>query len=156
MDGSFVAPVPYDPTQLGDRCGHRGPQRRIIGVRMKRTPAILVVDDDEAVLALIAFFLRKKGFMVMTTSTALGVSELIRTFHPDLIVLDQEMPAINGNRVAKLVRANSGPMVPLILYSASDPSMLSNMALETKNTVFVPKAGGIEPLYEAVCAALRF
>ena len=123
---------------------------------MKRAAAVLVVDDDEAVLTLIALFLREQGFTVMTTSTALGVSELIRTFHPDVIVLDQEMPAINGNRVAKLVRANSGPMVPLILYSASDSPTMSSMAGETKNTVFVSKAGGIEPLYEAICAALRF
>jgi two-component system OmpR family response regulator len=117
--------------------------------------AVLVVDDNEAMLAVVARFLRREGFEVMTTSTTIGVSAVIRSFRPDTIVLDLEMPAINGDRVAKLIRSNFGPMVPIILYSAADVSTLTDMARESANTIFVSKDEGVHGLHGAICLALR-
>jgi CheY-like chemotaxis protein len=122
---------------------------------MRRPRSVLSLDDDEAVLAIVDLFLRGKGLVVMAMNTPIGITERIRTFKPDVIVLDQEMPAINGDRVAKLVRANCGPSVPLVLYSGSDRWALAKMAGETKNTFFVSKAEGLEALHEAIYLALH-
>jgi DNA-binding response OmpR family regulator len=121
---------------------------------MRRDHSLLVIDDDDVLLGNIERFFQVKGFVVMTSNTALGVSRMIRSFHPDAIVLDQMMPAINGNRVAKFIRDTCGPLTPIILHSGSDPSTLLSMADETANTVCVPKGEGLEPLYAAICSAL--
>jgi hypothetical protein len=47
------------------------------------------------------------------------------------------------------------PMVPIILYSAADVSTLTDMALESANTIFVSKDEGVHGLYGAICLALR-
>ncbi len=115
---------------------------------------MLVIDDDDELLAVIVRFLEGRGFVVMSSNTALGVSRMIRSFHPDIIVVDQMMPAINGDRVAKFIRDSWGSLTPLILHSGSEPSALSAIAGETANTVFVPKGQGMGPLYHAICSAL--
>ena len=120
-----------------------------------RQHSVLVIDDDEALLALIERFLRKRGLDVVTSNTALGVSQLMRSFRPDVVVLDQTMPTINGNRVADLIRNTFGPLTPIILHSGSDPHVVTRMADETANTAFVPKGEHLDRLYDAIRSALR-
>ena len=61
-------------------------------------PSVLVVDDQEDILQTTALVLRKGGYEVATASTGLEALSLAQALHPDLILLDIEMPRMDGRR----------------------------------------------------------
>jgi CheY-like chemotaxis protein len=81
---------------------------------------ILVVDDNEDLLALIAESLRKLGpFTVVTASD--GAQGLERYFevHPDCVVIDVKMPGLDGYQLMKALRGDPySRSTPLVILSA--------------------------------------
>ena len=57
---------------------------------------VLIVDDNLATLDLTKFVLDAAGFVVESTSDAMNAMSLIATFKPDLILMDIQMPGIDG------------------------------------------------------------
>ena len=76
---------------------------------------ILIVDDYPDALDMWAIYLRAMGYEVSTAGDGLaGLAEAER-LHPDLIVLDLELPRISGFDVARRLRANpETEHIPLI------------------------------------------
>ena len=60
---------------------------------------ILLVDDDESVLKIFGTSLKSQGFEVITASNGNQGIEKAKTQLPDLILLDQVLPDIQGNEV---------------------------------------------------------
>lgn len=60
---------------------------------------ILLVDDDDAILKVFAASLKAQGFLVVTASNGNQGIEKARINKPDLILLDQVLPDIQGNDV---------------------------------------------------------
>jgi CheY-like chemotaxis protein len=102
---------------------------------MQRTKKkILVVDDDVSHLALARDVLTEEGYDVLTNGNGLGITSIIRREHPDLILLDINMPAIPGDDLALFLRADSRTRhVPIVFYSAQDEDSLSRSV--TKNGI---------------------
>ena len=57
---------------------------------------VLIVDNNLATLDLTKFVLDAAGFVVESTSDAMNAMSLIATFKPDLILMDIQMPGIDG------------------------------------------------------------
>ena len=89
---------------------------------------VLVVDDDQDQLVLAERSLSSYGFDVRTHRSSLGVSNLVRSVAPDLVLLDVNIPALSGDKVLSLVRAQAPLGTKFILYSASDESQLRVLA----------------------------
>lgn len=68
---------------------------------------ILVVDDDPAVLRALAFTLRGAGFRVRTLSSPLEFWNTLEAVEPDLLLLDVNMPDVNGYQLCRAVRADA-------------------------------------------------
>jgi CheY-like chemotaxis protein len=80
---------------------------------------ILCIDDDEAILHYEKALLERSGYAVLTTSSARRGLRLVRMRQFDAVLLDYEMPGMNGDEVAfeiKLAR----PGLKVILLSGSD------------------------------------
>lgn len=76
---------------------------------------ILIVDDYPDALDIWAIYLRSMGYRVSTAADGVGAIEQARMLHPDLIVLDLELPGISGFDAAKWLRAHAETRdVPLI------------------------------------------
>lgn len=69
---------------------------------MKRT--ILIADDDTKYLALLSRTLKRGGFEVLTTSDGCDVSEMLARRPVDVLVLDLQMPGMNGWEVLRRLR----------------------------------------------------
>ncbi len=85
--------------------------------RVKKT--ILCIDDDEAILRYEKALLEKSGYAVLTATSGLQALRLVTMCKCDIVLLDFEMPGMNGHEVAhkiKLVR----PELMVILLSGSD------------------------------------
>jgi DNA-binding NtrC family response regulator len=81
-------------------------------------PLILCVDDDEGILGLLRMALEKKGYRVLTANGGSTALEAFAASAVDAVVLDYEMPGMNGGEVAQeMMRIK--PKVPKLLFSGN-------------------------------------
>jgi two-component system cell cycle response regulator DivK len=71
-----------------------------------RALRVLVVDDDAATVELTRFVLAAAAFVVESTTDSTNALFLISTFQPDLILMDIQMPAIDGLELTRLLKAD--------------------------------------------------
>jgi DNA-binding response OmpR family regulator len=76
---------------------------------------ILAVDDDPELLPLVAFTLRQGGFYVLEASTGARAIEIVADQQPDLIVLDVNLPDIDGFEVCRRLRSEGNATAVLLL-----------------------------------------
>ena len=79
--------------------------------------SILVVDDDPRILRLLCSFLKAEGYDVATAEDGTKALELIATAAPTLVLLDLNLPDIQGDEVFSQARA-MGFTGPVVLISA--------------------------------------
>lgn len=73
---------------------------------MSTPPAILVVDDQPEILDLAEFVLAAEGFVVHTARDGLSALELLDRRPVDLVLLDINMPQMDGWETLRLIRAD--------------------------------------------------
>ena len=83
----------------------------------ERNATVLVVDDEEAPSELVSSALRFAGYSVVTENNGFDALRTIKTETPDLIVLDVNMPEINGFEVCRRIRRD-GTQAPVIFLTA--------------------------------------
>lgn len=85
----------------------------------KPRPAILVVDDDDDVRALISDLLMSEGYLVSEAANGQEALDLLSSgVKPDLMVLDLRMPVRSGRDVLHALLNQPGFEVPVIVVSA--------------------------------------
>jgi CheY-like chemotaxis protein len=81
---------------------------------------ILIVDDDIAVSRLVAIMLEKtRLYTTALESRAHLALQTASQFNPELILLDMDMPGLDGAEVAKQFRAHPGlRSVPIVFFTS--------------------------------------
>ena len=83
---------------------------------------ILVVDDNAALLASLSAVLREAGHEVKTAADGAEALALAQSWKPDFVLLDAQMPRMNGFEVAKQLRTLfPQSAMKLVLMSGSPP-----------------------------------
>jgi len=77
---------------------------------------VLIVDDEPALLDVLERYLKDEGFEVVRASDGPAAVVLFSTSHPDLVVLDLNLPGLSGTEVLKRMRAERD--VPVIMCTA--------------------------------------
>ena len=95
---------------------------------------ILCIDDDEAILSYEKALLERSGYAVLTASSPQKGLRLATTCKCDAVLLDYEMPGMNGDEVALAIK-RLRPELLVILLSGSD---VPTHALASVDA-FVPK-----------------
>ncbi len=72
---------------------------------MTNQPKILLIDDEDDILEILEYNLRKEGFLVFTATNGAEGLEKARVIKPDLIILDIMMPEMDGIETCKHLRA---------------------------------------------------
>ena len=70
------------------------------------TDTILIVDDNPVNLKLIRVLLKGEGYDVRTATDAYDALEVLRTFTPRLILMDIQLPGIDGLTLTRQLKAN--------------------------------------------------
>ena len=79
---------------------------------------ILLIDDDLFVTSLYQTKLSNEGFRVETANNGVDALSKLETFRPDIVVLDLNMPKMNGVEVLKSIRTHPElKNVPVIVFS---------------------------------------
>jgi len=79
----------------------------------------LVIEDNEDNKELITFILEKNGYQTFWAQTGLQGVEYTRSTPPDFIILDIQLPDIDGMEVLKRIRASdAGSHIPIIAMTS--------------------------------------
>ena len=83
-------------------------------------PVVLCIDDESSTLTLLQYLLNTSNYTVMTADNGkLGI-ELARDVKPDVILLDVEMPEINGYEVCLQLQKNPiTAYIPVVFLSSN-------------------------------------
>jgi DNA-binding response OmpR family regulator len=91
---------------------------------------IVAADDDSSIRQLLMAILTRQGYQVLLAKNGTEALALAHESDPDVVILDYNMPDLDGDRVASVLRAGvSTSHLPLLLLSAdeeADPDRSSN------------------------------
>lgn len=103
--------------------------------------AILVVDDDDTILALVEAFLNRKGYKVTKANNAFMALKMLDTVTPDLFVLDIMMPHLNGIELCRRLRdADKTTDTPILVLSAMSDKETIQKCLDAGASAYLCKS----------------
>ncbi|MDH7498247.1 MAG: response regulator, partial [Syntrophomonadaceae bacterium] len=90
---------------------------------------IMVVDDEESLVKLIAHNLQREGYEVIPVRDGLEALARARSEAPDLIILDVMLPGLDGLEVCRRLRQDKVD-IPVIMLTARDEEIDRVLGLE--------------------------
>ena len=114
---------------------------------------VLVVDDEQNIVNIISFNLKKEGYEVLNAFDGEEALKIIFEDDPDLILLDIMMPIMDGYEVCKKVREKLN--TPIIMLTARAEEVDKVLGLELGADDYVTKPFGTRELMARVKANLR-
>ena len=94
-------------------------------------PSILIIQDSPSVNAMLRFRLERAGFAIDTAETGEEGIEKTRTSQYHLILLDYNLPGINGSQVCQVLKKREDTKdIPIVFISAKDEDKLSQITNE--------------------------
>jgi PAS domain S-box-containing protein len=117
----FTITLPWDPS-LEEKTDQnkKVPQEEKIGQKSrKKSGKILLIEDTDAVILFVSDYLQSLGYSVFTAKDgSTGFAEA-KSLHPDLILLDIQMPGMDGYEVTRQIREDPTlNRVPIIALTA--------------------------------------
>jgi len=117
---------------------------------------ILLVDDDQELLAALELKLDKEGFQVETAPDGEVALEIINKKLPDLVILDVNMPKVNGMEVCKTLRSDEQTRdLAVIMLTARDDEIDRVLGLEFGADDYVTKPYNARELILRIKALLK-
>jgi len=114
---------------------------------------ILVVEDDQTLLEVLKYNLRKDGFDVVTASDGVQALDVARSEKPDLILLDIMLPKLSGLDVCRALRKEM--TVPILMLTAKGAEIDKVVGLEIGADDYVTKPFSMKELLARIRAMLR-
>ena len=120
-------------------------------------PAIAIVDDDESVCLAVNRLIHSLGMdsdMFTSGDEFIKHLETVRAFHPDCVVLDVQMPGMNGLEVQELL-VRSENSTPVIFITAHNDMSIRERALQAGAAAFLRKPFNDEMFVKTLNKALK-
>jgi len=118
------------------------------------TIRILIAEDELALNDLLQDALKMAGYETISARQGLEAVKLIREKMPDLVILDINMPLLDGFEVLKKIRAENNN-IPIIVLTARDQKSDKVEGFKLGADDFVTKPFGLEELLLRVAAVMR-
>ena len=123
---------------------------------MAGDPVVLVVDDEEDILSLVEYNLKKEGYKPLLARNGREALAVAEAATPDLMVLDIMMPEMNGIEVCKAIRKHarlSG--TPIIFLTARSDDEDHVHGLDVGADIYLAKPIAMPVLLSQIRALLR-
>ena len=119
-------------------------------------PTVLVAEDSEDTRRVLSLELQYRGCRVITAADGREAVETALVAHPDLILMDLNLPLLDGLAATEQIRAHIElDGVPIIAVTAFDTYGIREAALTAGCTVYLLKPLDLDEL-ESVIAGLLF
>jgi signal transduction histidine kinase len=124
-------------------------------VNTREGSKILVVDDVPQNVRLLEAVLGSSGYAVTSASSGREALEKVKAEHPDLVLLDIQMPEMNGYEVCRRVRADPETrFLPIVMVTSSDSEVRLD-ALDAEADDFITKPFDQQELLARVRSLVR-
>ncbi|HLJ83852.1 MAG TPA: response regulator transcription factor [Candidatus Eremiobacteraceae bacterium] len=114
---------------------------------------VLLVDDEAQIVEVLDRYLTDEGFIIVHAHDGLQAIEAFRSEHPDLIILDLNMPGLSGLDAFKIIREES--RVPVIMLTSRVDEVDRVVGLELGADDYVTKPFSPREVAARVKAVLR-
>lgn len=96
-------------------------------------PTVLLAEDSQDTRIMLKRAFEMKGYRVFEAGDGMEALEIARRFKPSLIVVDLNMPVLDGLETVKNLREREGPgeQTPIVAITAYDVPGMEDAALET-------------------------
>jgi CheY-like chemotaxis protein len=117
------------------------------------TKRVLILDDDIDILQICTIVLKKKGFDVQTFNNSSQVLSQVRSYQPDVILMDNWIPGPGGIEATRLLKLDPDMQhISVIFFSAN--SNVTQLAHEARADYFLQKPFDITELEGIVQMAI--
>ena len=120
---------------------------------MEDAKTILIVDDEQPIVDILVYNLRKEGYNTIEASDGITAVDIALEKKPDLILLDIMLPKLDGLSVCKRVKNSLN--VPIIMLTAKDGEIDKILGLELGADDYITKPFSVRELVARVKANLR-
>lgn len=120
---------------------------------MNKDQIILIIEDEESIVDILAYSLRKEGYRVHSATTGKKGLCLFEGVSPDVVILDVMLPDISGFDICKqLMKAGS---VPIMMLTARDDIVDKVLGLELGADDYMTKPFDVREVAARIKALLR-
>ncbi len=120
---------------------------------MKKTPRIMIVDDDANICELVRLYLEKEGYETVVCLDGEKALNEFKNRQPDMAILDIMMPKVDGITVCREIRKTSD--MPIIMLTAKGETFDKVLGLELGADDYIVKPFEGKELVARVKAVLR-
>jgi len=115
-------------------------------------PTILVVDDNEKIVSVLAEYLQADGYQTVTAVDGPGAVSAAAAHHPDLALVDVMLPGIDGLELTRRFQADG---IPVILVTARSDEVDRLVGLQIGADDYITKPFSPREVVARVKAVLR-
>lgn len=120
------------------------------------TAKVLIVEDDEAIAAMLKYNLKAEGFSVVHTDDGGEALQLVQEERPDIILLDWMLPTVSGIEVCRRLRQSDKTRnIPIIMVTARGEESDKLMGLDYGSDDYITKPFSPAELIARMKAVLR-
>ena len=120
---------------------------------LKDAKTILIVDDEQPIVDILVYNLRKEGYNTIEASDGITAVDMALEKKPDLILLDIMLPKLDGLSVCKRIKNSLN--VPILMLTAKDGEIDKILGLELGADDYITKPFSVRELVARVKANLR-
>ncbi|NDC87724.1 MAG: DNA-binding response regulator [Bacteroidetes bacterium] len=119
-------------------------------------PHVLIVDDEEDIVDLLSYNLKKAGFRISTAADGKEGIERAQADQPDVIILDIMMPRMDGLEACRRIRADAVlRSTPILILTARSEEQDHVESLDVGADIYLPKPISIPVLISQTKALVR-
>jgi CheY-like chemotaxis protein len=116
---------------------------------------VLVAEDDEDVRLMMKTLLEMKGYGVLEAEDGQQTVAVAQSARPDLILMDLQLPRLNGFAVTRFIRQHEQLRgIPILIVSGHDPAKHSKLALAAGCNGYVQKPIEFDRLEKIIVSLL--
>lgn len=114
---------------------------------------ILIIEDDEAICKELQMLLEKQGYEAVCWNLQEDIKELVKTLDPHIILLDINLPQMDGFTICSQLRSFS--MVPIIFVTSRNTDMDELCSMQMGGDDFITKPYNTSILLARIAALLK-
>ena len=113
---------------------------------MPEKKSILIVDDSQTYLLNLCTLMSRMGFGIIPAESGLEAMKLLKIKTPDLVLLDVNMPMVDGIKTLQHIK-DSTPNIPVVMLSAVNNSAIVARCKELGCSDYLPKPFNVRELH---------
>jgi two-component system alkaline phosphatase synthesis response regulator PhoP len=118
-------------------------------------PTLLIIEDEPELVRVLKSYLEQAGFHVLTSSRGDTGLTAWEDKHPDLVILDLNLPGMDGLDIARHIRQHETQRTPILMLTARADELDQLLGLELGADDYIPKPFSPRIVVARVKALLR-